>query len=57
MDPETCRDYLARLGVAAPPPPTLATLALLQERHNATFPVPELSWRDAVRLAVVCPDS
>lgn len=52
MDPETCRDYLARLGVAAPPPPTLATLALLQERHNATFPFETLTTllRDAVAI-------
>lgn len=29
--------YLQRLGFAAPPPPTLATLQALQQRHTAAF--------------------
>ena len=35
--------YLGRLGFAAPPPPTLHTLHLLQLRHSAAFPFETLS--------------
>ncbi|OZI60281.1 arylamine N-acetyltransferase [Bordetella genomosp. 11] len=35
--------YLERLGYAAPPPPTLATLAELQARHTRVFPFETLS--------------
>lgn len=35
--------YLHRLGFSAPPPPTLATLAALQQRHTAAFVFETLS--------------
>jgi N-hydroxyarylamine O-acetyltransferase len=52
MDLHSRNAYLARLGLAAPPPPTLTTLALLQARHNATFPFETLTTllRDAVAI-------
>lgn len=37
FDPALLRAYLRRLGFAAPPPPTLHTLGLLQLRHSAAF--------------------
>lgn len=52
MDPHMLRTYLARLGLDAAPAPTLETLALLQARHNATFPFETLTTllRDAVAI-------
>jgi N-hydroxyarylamine O-acetyltransferase len=35
--------YLARLGFASPPPPTLATLRELQRRHTEAFPFETLA--------------
>ncbi|MCF7750528.1 arylamine N-acetyltransferase [Bacillus subtilis subsp. subtilis] len=52
MDPDVLHDYLARLGLSAAPAPSLAALALLQQRHNATFPFETLTTllRDAVAI-------
>lgn len=52
MDLHTRDQYLSRLGLAAAPAPTLATLALLQQRHNATFPFETLTTllREAVAI-------
>lgn len=43
FDPPLLRAYLRRLGFAAPPPPTLHTLHLLQLRHSAAFPFETLN--------------
>lgn len=43
LDPALLRVYLRRLGFAAPPPPTLHTLHLLQLRHSAAFAFETLS--------------
>ncbi|MEG2804965.1 arylamine N-acetyltransferase [Stenotrophomonas sp.] len=52
MDAPTLDAYLARLGLHTQPAPGLATLALLQARHNAIFPFETLSTllRDAVAI-------
>ncbi|MGK9700356.1 arylamine N-acetyltransferase, partial [Salmonella enterica subsp. enterica] len=52
MTPHDLHAYLQRLGEPTPPPPTLATLARLQQRHNATFPFETLTCllRDAVAI-------